>query len=58
MVIRNLKMFARGIDAIFDFKLGGVDPQVYVGHKCTEQQNAIALLDVLGDIVASHGSLV
>src|ERR1019366_1754846 len=57
-VVTDGELLAGGIDRARRIEAGRVDAEVDVGHERAEQDDAIAALDVLPDIVAAHGAFI
>ncbi len=51
-------MLAGGVNDVSHFELSRVDPQIDVGHERTEHQHAIAVLDILGDLLTPHRTFI
>ena len=58
MVMTNPKMFAGRIDTLARLNVCREDTQVDVSHECSQQQQAIALLDERRHLLFPHRSLV
>ena len=58
MVVLDSKRFTGGVDAMAGIEIGGVEPQVDVGHEGSKQNDAVAFLDVMANPVTAHGTLV
>ena len=58
VVVADAEHLAGGINAAAGIELGGVHAQVDVGHEGAEDDDAVALLDELGNLLAAHAAFV
>src|SRR5258708_6966525 len=57
-VIADREFLTGSVNGAAQIQAGGIDTQIDVSHECAQENDAIASLDVLPDIVAAHRAFI